>query len=80
MSNLDSINDNFPAAGSENKHVRRSPRLQGTYEQKGQVDNLPIESQPDPTEALDVGPPTSVVHIPKTILVTIVYSSKFYQY
>ena len=32
------------------------------YEQKGQVDYLPTGSQPDPTEALDVGPPTSIAH------------------
>ena len=32
------------------------------YEQKGQVDFLPTVSQPDPTEALDVGPPTSQAH------------------
>ena len=38
-------------------------RLQEKYEQKGQVDILPIESQPDPTEALDVVPPTSEAHI-----------------
>ena len=59
MSNLDSINDKLPAAGHEHKPVRRSPRLQEKYEQKGQVDYLPTVSQPDPTEALDVGPPTS---------------------
>ena len=28
----------------------------------GQVDCLPTGSQPDPTEALDVGPPTSKAH------------------
>ena len=60
MSNFDSINDKLPATGPEHKPFR--PRLQENYEQKGQVDNLPTESQPDPTEALDVGPPTSVVH------------------
>ena len=32
------------------------------YEQKGQVDYLPTVSHPDPTEALDVGSPTSVAH------------------
>ena len=62
MSNLDSINDKLPAADPENKPVRRSPRLQEKYEQKGQVDYLPTGSQPDPTEALDVGPPTSEAH------------------
>ena len=62
MSNLDNINDKLPAAGPEHKPVRRSPRLQEKYEQKGQVDYPPKESQPDPTEALDVGPPTSVAH------------------
>ena len=62
MSNLDSINDKLPAAGHEHKPVRRSPRLQEKYEQKGQVDYLPTVSQPDPTEALDVGPSTSEAH------------------
>ena len=28
-----------------------------------QVDNLPTECQPDPTETLDVGLPTSIYHI-----------------
>ena len=32
------------------------------YDQKGQVGYLPTGSQPDPTEALDVGPPTSEAH------------------
>ena len=36
--------------------------LKEKYEQKGQVDYLPTGSQPDPTEALDVGPPTSSAH------------------
>ena len=63
MSNLDSINDKLPAAGHEHKPVRMSLRLQEKYEQKGQVDYLPTVSQPDPTEALDVGPPTSEAHI-----------------
>ena len=41
MSNLENINDKLPAAGSEHKPVRRSPRLQEKYEQqKGQVDLL----------------------------------------
>ena len=62
MSNLDNINDKLPAAGPENKPVRRSPRLQEKSEQKGQVDYLPTVSQPDPTEALDAGPPTSEAH------------------
>ena len=62
MSNLDSINDKLPAAGHEHKPVRRSPRLQEKYEQKGQVDYLPTGNQPDPTEASDVGPPTSKAH------------------
>ena len=29
---------------------------------KGQVNNLHTDSQPDPTETLDVGPPTSIAH------------------
>ena len=62
MSNLENINDKLPAAGPENKPVRRSPRLQEKSEQKGQVDYLPTVSHPDQTEALDVGSPTSVVH------------------
>ena len=62
MSHLENINDKLPAAGPENKPVRRSPRLQEKSEQKGQVDYLPTVSHPDQTEALDVGPPTSVAH------------------
>ena len=62
MSNLENINDKLPAAGPENKPVRRSPRLQEKSEQKGQVDYLPTVSHPDQTEALDVGSPTSVAH------------------
>ena len=62
MSNLENINDKLPAAGPENKPVRRSPRLQEKSEQKGQVDHLPTVSHPDQTEALDVGSPTSVAH------------------
>ena len=63
MASLDNINDKLPAAGPEHKPVRRSPRLQEKYEQKGQVDYQPTGSQPDPTEALDVGPPSSEDHI-----------------
>ena len=37
-------------------------KINEMYEQKGQVDYLPTGSQPDPTEALDVGSPTSVAH------------------
>ena len=62
MSNLENINDKLPAAGPENKPVRRSPRLQEKSEQKGQVDYLPTVSHPDQTEALDVGSPTSLAH------------------
>ena len=62
MSNLENINDKLPAAGPENKPVRRSSRLQEKSEQKGQVDYLPTVSHPDQTEALDVGSPTSVAH------------------
>ena len=28
----------------------------------GQIDNLPRDSQPDPTKTLDVGLPTSISH------------------
>ena len=62
MSNLENINDKLPAAGPENKPVRRSSRLQEKSEQKGQVDYLPTVSHPDQTEALDVGSPTSEAH------------------
>ena len=57
MSNLSNINEKLPAAGPKHKRARKSPRLQ-----KGQVDNILTESQPDPTETLDVGPPTSIAH------------------
>ena len=62
MSNLENINDKLPAAGPENKPVRRSSRLQEKSEQKGQVDHLPTVSHPDQTEALDVGSPTSLAY------------------
>ena len=62
MSNLENINDKLPAAGPENKPVRRSSRLQEKSEQKGQADYLPTVSHPDQTEALDGGSPTSLAH------------------
>ena len=37
----------------------------------GQVDNLSTDSQPDPTETLDVGLPTSIVHIKVLIIMLI---------
>ena len=62
MSNLSTINTKLSAEGLKHKLVRKSLRLQEKFEQKGQVDNLPTGSQPDPTETLDVGPPTSITH------------------
>ena len=58
ISNLNNTNNKLPAKGPKHKRDRKSPRLQEKYGQKGQVDNLPTDSQPDPTEILDVGPPT----------------------
>ena len=40
MSNLSNINTKLPAEGPKHKCVRKSPRLQEKYEQKGQVDSL----------------------------------------
>ena len=62
MSNLRNTNTKLPAEGSMHKRARKSPLLQENYGQKGQVDNLPTDSQRDPTEALDIGPPTSIAH------------------
>ena len=60
MSNLSNINTKLLAEGPKHKRVRKSPRLQKKYEQKFQVDNLSTDSQPDPTETLDIGPPISI--------------------
>ena len=51
MSNLSNINTKLPAEGLKHRLFRKSPRLQEKYQQKGQVDNLPTDSQPDLTEA-----------------------------
>ena len=61
MSNLS--NTKLPAEGPKHKRARKSLRLQEKYEQKCQVDNLPTDSQPDPTEAFDVGPTTRIAHM-----------------
>ena len=42
--------------------MSNSNNINEKCEQKGQVDYLPTGSQPDPTEALDVGPPSSEAH------------------
>ena len=60
MSNLNNTNTKLPAEDPKHKRARKSPRLQEKYRQKSQVDNLPTDSQPDPAEILDVGPPTSI--------------------
>ena len=62
MSNLIKINKKLPSEGLKHKRVRKSPRLLKKYEKKGQVNNLHINSQPDPTETLDVGQPISIAH------------------
>ena len=62
MSNLNHKNTKLPAEGPKHKRARKSTRLQEKYGQKGQVDNLPTDSQPDPTDTLDVGLPTSIAH------------------
>ena len=62
MSNLRNTNTKLPAEGPKHKRARKSPRLQEKYGQKGKVDNLPTGSQPDPTETLDISPPTSIAH------------------
>ena len=56
------MNTKLPVKVFKYKRVRKSPRLQKNYEQKGQVDNLPTGIQPDPTETLDAGPTTSKAH------------------
>ena len=56
MSNLRNTNTKqLPAEGPKPKRARMSPRLQGKHGEKDLVDNLPTDSQPDPTETLDVG-------------------------
>ena len=62
MSNLRNANTKLPAKGPKHKRTRKSPSLQEKIGKKGQVDNLPTDSQPDPTETLDVGPQTSIAH------------------
>ena len=62
MSNLNNTNTKLPAKGHQHKRAKNSPRLQRKYGQKGQVVNLPTDSQPDPTDVLDVGGPTSIAH------------------
>ena len=54
MSNSSNINTKLPAEGLKHKRVRMSSCLQ-KCEQKGQVENLPTDSQL-------VGPPTSIAH------------------
>ena len=60
MSKLNITSTKLAAEGPKHKRARKSPRLQKKYRQKGQVDNLPTDSQPDPTETLNVGPPISI--------------------
>ena len=62
MSNLDNTNTKLPTEGPKHKRAKKSLRLQEKYRQKGQVVNLPTDSQPDPTETLDIGPSTSIAH------------------
>ena len=62
MSNLNNTNTKLPTEGPTHKRARKSPCLQEKYGHKGQVDNRPTDSQPDPTETLDVSPPTSIAH------------------
>ena len=62
MSNLNNTNTKLPTEGPKHKRARKSPCLQEKYGQKGQVDNLPTDSQPEPTETLYVGPLTSIAH------------------
>ena len=62
MSNLNITSTKLPTESPKHKRARKSPHLQEKYGQKGQVDNLPTDSQPDPTETLDVGPPTYIAH------------------
>ena len=57
MSNLSNINTKLSAVGLKHKRVRKSPRLQEKYEQKGQVDNVPTDSQVDQTKTLDISHP-----------------------
>ena len=51
MPNLSNINTKLPAESLKQRPSRKSPRQQKKYQQKGQVDNLPTDSQPDLTEA-----------------------------
>ena len=52
----------MPAEVLKHRLHRKSPCLQKKYKQKGQVDNRLTDSQPEPTETLDVGLLTSIVH------------------
>ena len=71
MSNLNDTNTKLPAEGPEHKSARKSPRLQEKYGQKGQIDNLLTDSQPYPTETLDVGPLISIAY---KLLIFILFS------
>ena len=55
MFNLRNTNTKLPAEGPKYRRAKMSLCLQKMYEQNGQVDNLPTDSQPDPTETLHVG-------------------------
>ena len=62
MSNLSNIDTKLPAEGPKHKRVINSPRLEEKYNLKGQVDNLPSDSKPNPTETFGVVPTTSIAH------------------
>ena len=62
MFDFSNINTKLPAQGLKHKRFRKSPRLQENNKQQGQVDNLPIDSQQDPTETLDFNPSTNIVY------------------
>lgn len=51
MSKLSKINTKLPAEVLKHKRVRKSSCLQKKYEQKGQVNHLPTDSQPGPIES-----------------------------
>ena len=62
MSKINNTNTKLPAEGPKHKRAKKSLCLQEKHGQKGKVDNLFTDNQPDPSETFDVGP-QKVYHV-----------------
>ena len=62
MSNLNNINTKLRAEGHKHKRAKVHPVCRKNISKKVRLFNLPTDSQSDPTETLDVGPPISIAH------------------